>query len=102
MYRGVTPTFTFTFPTGFHPSDASKIIVTFSNQRQSLLELDENDISIVDDTIEVSLTQGQTLAFPDGPVRVQINFVYSDDSRVATQISVINWDRNLHCEVIDG
>ena len=102
MYRGVTPTFTFTFPEGFHPADATKIIVTFSNYRQTILELTESDISIVDDTIEVSLTQNQTLSFPDGPVRVQINFAYSDDSRVATQISVINWDRNLHCEVIDG
>lgn len=102
MYRGVTPTFTFTFPEGFHPADATKIIVTFSNYRQTILELTESDINIVDDTIEVTLTQNQTLSFPDGPVRVQINFAYSNDSRVATQISVINWDRNLHCEVIDG
>lgn len=102
MYKGVTPTFTFTFPEGFHPADATKIIVTFSNNRQKILELTESDIDIVDDTIEVTLTQNQTLSFPDGPVRVQINFAYSDDSRVATQISTINWDRNLHSEVIDG
>lgn len=102
MYKGVTPTFTFTFQEGFHPADATKIIVTFSNNRQKILELTESDIDIVDDTIEVTLTQNQTLSFPDGPVRVQINFAYSDDSRVATQISAINWDRNLHSEVIDG
>lgn len=100
MYRGVTPTFTFTFPTGFHPSDASTIIVTFSTVNQTLLELTGADVTIVDDTITVSLTQAQTLAFPDGSVRVQINFKYSGGGRVATEIASVNWNRNLHNEVI--
>lgn len=100
MYRGTTPTFIFTFPEGFHPGDASKIIITFSTARQTVLELDENYITIDEDTLEVYLNQNQTISFPDGSLRVQINFVYSDGSRVATEIATINWYRNLHNEVI--
>ena len=100
MYRGTTPTFIFTFPNGFHPSEASKILITFSTPVQNIFEFDEDDVDIIEDTIYVSLTQAQTIKFPDGPVKVQINFVYSGGGRVATDIKTIVWDRNLHNGVI--
>lgn len=100
MYKGTTPTFTFTFEEGFHPDEAAEIIVTFASNRQTLMELEKDELTIEDDKILVYLDQAQTLSFPRGNVQVQINFAYLNGSRVATRKAEINFENNLHNEVI--
>lgn len=95
MYKGTTPTLIFTF-TDFDPTTAEKIIVTFSNG----LELTEEDIDVTSDSISVWLPQEQSLAMPTSTVSVQINFLFEDGQRVASTVGQINWNRNLHNEVM--
>ena len=95
MYTGTTPTLTFTFA-DFDPSDADSVILTFSVGNRPFLELDEGDLTITSSAISVALTQAQTLAFPLGSVRCQINFLFDDGSRAATDIVHINIFQNLH------
>lgn len=95
MYRGTTPTITFTFE-DFDPTTAAKIIVTFSNG----LELSGEDLDVSADSISCWLSQAQSLQMPRGNVSVQINFLFADGKRAATEIKTINWDRNLHNEVM--
>ena len=95
MYKGTTPTFIFSFA-DFDPTEAEKIIVSFSNG----LEITEEDLDVTSDSISLWLDQAQTLSMPTGDVTVQINFLFADGQRVATNKTKVNFDRNLHNEVM--
>lgn len=95
MYKGTTPTFIFSF-TDFDPTTAEKIIVSFSNG----LEVTEEDLDVTSDSISLWLDQAQTLAMPNGNVNVQINFLFADGQRVASNVQTVVWNRNLHNEVM--
>lgn len=95
IIRGTTPTIIFTF-TDFDPTEASKIIVSFS----SGLEITQDDMDVTSNSISVWLSQRQTLDMSNNAESVQINFLYSDGQRAATRKKRIEWDENLHCEVM--
>lgn len=95
IIKGTTPTIIFTF-TDFDPTTAEKTIVSFSNG----LEITETDMDITSDSVSVWLTQEQTLGMMQGTVTVQINFLFADGQRVATNTERINWLNNLHNEVM--
>ena len=95
IIRGTTPTIIFTF-TDFDPTEAEKVIVTFSNG----LEITEADMDITTTSISVWLSQEQTLQMTQGVITVQINFLFTDGQRVATQPQRIEWSKNLHNEVM--
>lgn len=48
------------------PSEYSKILITFAQDGQNLIDLDENDITISGGDIIVELTQEQTSLFAPG------------------------------------
>lgn len=100
MYKGTTPTFTFTF-SDFDPTRASKILLTFSVDRKTpLLEIGESDMTVNSTSISVYLSQETTISFPVGRLYAQFNFVFSEGQRAASTITTIDWNRNLHDEVI--
>lgn len=101
MYKGTTPTFIFTFPPDFDPSQAAHVILTFSaNKKNSILEKDETELDIGSDYISAYLTQEETLQFPTGKIYCQINFLYDDTSRASTDIQAFAADNNLHGSVM--
>lgn len=64
MYKGTTPTFTFTFPEDFDPSLASDILLTFSaDRRHPILEIEREDMTISDGTISVWLSHVNTIDY---------------------------------------
>ena len=95
IIKGTTPTFIFTFA-NFDPTTAEKIIASFSNG----LEIAETDMDITEESISVWLSQQQTLSMPQGGVTVQFNFLFQDGQRVATTAERIEWENNLHNEVM--
>lgn len=101
IIRGTTPTFVFTFQQDFDPTAASKVIVTIGSNGQAILEKTDTDLVIDATSISVYLTQAETLAMPYSAVSAQINFLYGDGSRVATEIMQIPWGSNLHNEVME-
>lgn len=100
MYKGTTPTFIFTFPEDFDPTEASKIIVTLSAKGVPVLEKTGEDLTVDETTVSVYLSQEESFRMPVGEVQAQINLLYADGSRVATNIVRIDWSRNLHNEVM--
>ena len=95
IIKSTTPTIIFTF-TDFDPTEAEKVIVTFSNG----LEITETDMDFTSTSISVWLSQEQTLAMMQGSTTVQVNFLFEDGQRVATQPERIEWAKNLHNEVM--
>lgn len=49
--------------TAINPTEYSKILVTFAQDQQILIEKTENELTIGDDGVVVSLTQEETLLF---------------------------------------
>lgn len=100
MYKGTTPTIIFTFA-DFDPTTADRIILTISaDKRTPILEIDKTDMTVDSESVSIWLSQEDTLSFPVGRVFAQFNFVFADGQRVASNIATIEWNRNLHSEVI--
>ena len=101
MYKGTTPIFVFTFEPEFDPSTAQSVILTFSsNKINAILEKNKSQLTIDSTSIAVRLTQEETLKLPAGRIYCQINFTFSDGSRVSTDITAIEINSNLHNKVI--
>lgn len=105
MYKGVTPTYTFKAPTDVDLSLASKIWVTFSTlgEREIFTKSGE-DITIEDNKAKVFLSQKETLKFPEGEVKVQLNWLYPEGNKLKRACSnkfIINAEDNLKNEVLD-
>ena len=100
MYKGTTPTFIFTF-TDFDPTTADDIILTFSaDKRVPIVEVGKDDMTITHTQISVWLSQEETLSFPMGRIYCQFNFLFEDGQRVASRIKDVEFNRNLHNEVM--
>ena len=85
MRRGTTPSHTFT--TDIDLSTAEVVYVTYKQGSKVILEKDNDGIEITEDSIEVDLSQEETLSFKMGqPVRVQIRARFPDGSAVASNI----------------
>lgn len=99
MFRGTTPTYTFTFPDEVDISQANEIYVTFSNLwSKEILTKSGNDLNVVDNSVEVFLDQEETLSFPNGQVKAQLNWLYDDGGvtkRACSQIITLIAERNL-------
>lgn len=106
MYQGVTPTFTFKAPDEVDLSLASKIWVTFSTMdERELLTKSGSELTIVDNSVEVYLTQEETLKLPVGTIKVQLNWIYEEGNKTKRACSnklEIQIDSNLKREVLEN
>ena len=101
MFKGTTPTLSLTFPEGTDFSEAEHIVVTFATDYHKVItEKADEELEITDNVISVSFTQAETLAICTGVMLVQVNVLYSDGTRVASEIRSINWNNNLKNEVM--
>lgn len=97
--KGTTPTFIFKFSNTFDCTAPSKITLTIYGNGRVLLRKDTEDLTIEEHQISVFLSQAETLAFPK-VVKAQINMLYSDNTRVATNEYEIDWAKNQLDEVM--
>ena len=83
MYRGTTPTHVFTV--GQDLSEAEVLYLTYT-QGKIVVEKTKSDCTITETTIEVTLTQAETLSFAKsrGAVQVQIRARFADGKAVAS------------------
>lgn len=83
MYKGTTPTFTFTTSANIDLTQATGVYVTFSTVGETeLFTKTGADLVLTEKSIEVYLTQEETLAFPEGIIKAQINWTYSEDGKI--------------------
>ena len=88
MYRGTTPSNTFT--TAVDISEAAVVYITYKQNGQVVLEKTLSDITFGTEgqthTITVGLTQAETLAFDDSMVAIQIRARFGDGRAIASNI----------------
>ena len=88
MYRGTTPTLTFALP--FQAGVIKNLFVTFSQKGQILLEKTTADCGLIGNTIELNLTQEDTLKFMPGNAELQVRIIDNSNQALASKIYSIN------------
>ena len=97
--QGVTPTFTLTVPETVDLTAAANVYATFDQGKISLTKTG-TDLTVSAQTVDVFLSQQETIMFQKGYVAIQLNWTYSDGSRGCSEIKSIPWDINLLPEVL--
>lgn len=105
-FKGVTPTYTFVSPTGLDLTQASKVWVTFSTPDERELFTKTGEALTVTYTsnksrVETYLTQNETLRIPANFAKVQLNWVYANGKRGASNKFRIDFENNLKNEVLE-
>lgn len=100
MIRATTPTYILTLP------ESAEVDLTEMTEVHFTLVQGKNNIidKIVDPTdsktVEVTLTQEETLALSDGSAEIQLNWLDANDKRGATYVQTIRVDKQLLNEVL--
>ena len=101
MIRGTTPTIYLTFDDA-DLTGASSVAVTFADAHgKKLLEKVDEGMNVSAGSIEIFLSQEETLRFPVGIVQIQVNVLFPGGIRAATQIMSIEWTQNFKNEVME-
>lgn len=102
MYRGTTPDFILTVP-GVDLTDKT-VYVTFEQDYREITKTgDDLTVAYADDasTIEVSLTQQETLGWKKGRADIQVRFIDSDGHAESTETKQVRIDDVLLERVIE-
>lgn len=100
MFQGTTPTIILTFGEDVDFSEAESVVVTFATDFHKVItEFKDEELTIDGNVISRKLTQAETLAMP-GTVLVQVNVLYPDGTRAASNIASFSLDNNLKDEVM--
>lgn len=98
MRRGTTPTNTFKVDIDLR--EAAVMYITYSQLGKTIVEKEIQDITIEEDTLSVTLTQEETLAFCAGEVEVQIRARFPGGLAVESEIKKTTAERVLKEGVI--
>lgn len=101
MIRLTTPTHIFTFPDNVNPSEIDWLKLTYAQEGRIVLEKDLKDMSIVGQTVSVTLTQAETKMFKvkKEPVQVQMR-IGIGDTAMATKIYQVSVYDVLNNEIL--
>lgn len=84
MIRGTTPENTFKLP--FTLDEVSSLYITYSQEGKVVLEKEISDITIDGNTLNVKLTQEDTLSFSKGALNIQIRFKTLQGNAMASRV----------------
>lgn len=85
MTRGTTVTHV--FDVGADLREAEVLYVTYAQRGRAIIEKEKEDIEVTEDTLKVSLSQEDTLAFNSGvTVLIQFRARFPDGTAVASEI----------------
>ena len=86
MWRGTTPTLTFTLPDGVSLEDFSTVYLTFAQNGHNVLEKTKDELESTDDGFQLLFSQADTLRFSPGPIKIQLRARMPDGTAVASNI----------------
>lgn len=86
MWRGTTPTHTFTLPEGIRVQDFTVIYITYSQNGSPVLEKEKTDMTLEGNVIRLAFSQADSLLFGAGPVKIQLRAKTADGKAVASEI----------------
>ena len=99
MYRGTTPTHTFTLP--FDTSLVKTIRIIYSQQGVVVLSKTEADVGMSGSLVQVSLTQEETLSFRcKREVLIQLKILTTTGEALVSDIIKVSVSRCLCEEVL--
>jgi hypothetical protein len=100
MIRATTPTYVLTLPRSSE-IDLTQASAVYFTLKQGTVTIDKEATPTDAKTVEVSLTQQETLRLQEGKqAEVQLNWIYSDGTRCATIVAYVNVYRQLKPEVL--
>lgn len=86
MWRGTTPTYTFTLPDDIKLEDFSAVYLTFAQGGRTILEKTKDELEPVDNGFQLLFSQADTLCFSPGPVKIQLRARMPDGTAVASNV----------------
>ena len=86
MWRGTTPTYTFTLPDGVRLEDFSAVYLTFAQNGRTVLEKTKNELEATESGFRLLFSQADTLCFAPGPVKIQLRARMPDGTAVASNV----------------
>lgn len=101
--QGTTPTFQLKIPNTVDLTQASKVYATFRQSGVTPITKTGANITVTAHQVDVYLSQAETLTFIASdyiPLEIQLNWIYSDGSRRASDIVEIKVTENLINEVL--
>lgn len=99
--RGTTPTLTLTFNTdNLDLTTVNNVYVTFRYGKGETLTKTGNELAIGAKSVDVFLSQAETLKFTEGTVEVQANWTYSDGRRAASSVESFYFGKQLLDKVV--
>lgn len=84
MWRGTTPTHTFTLPEGIKKEDFAVLFISYAQNGEVVVEKTGKDLTFEGNTIKVVFSQSDTLKFDAGPVKIQLRGRMLDGQAVAS------------------
>lgn len=98
--RATTPTFKLTLPEEYDLSDAANIYATFLANGKKVTKTG-SELDVQKNVVSVYLTQEETLSWRSGyMLEIQLNWTYSNGSRVATEVASVRITKQLLEEVL--
>ena len=98
--RGTTPTFTLTFTDeNLDLTAADHVYVSFRCATVYIEKSDE-DLDIEAKSVSVYLNQSETLSIAQGKVAIQVNWVYANGDRAASEIVQYSFSGQLLNRVV--
>lgn len=98
--RGVTPTFTLKFnEEDLDLTQVQSVYVTFSYGKGKITK-DIESLDVRENEIDVFLSQSETLSFPVGIVEIQVNWVYNNGVRGASDCVSYRFSKQLLDKVV--
>lgn len=98
MRRGTTPSNT--FMTDIDLREADVVYITYAQQGRPIVEKTITDMTITQSSVEVMLTQSETLKFKNAEVEIQIRARFPSGRAVASNIIKTTAERVLKEGVI--
>lgn len=100
MVQATTPTFILTLPDTVDLSEVENLYFTIE-QNKTLLTKETEDLTVEGQTVQVFLSQQETLQFRTGTASIQLNWTYGNGARGCSNIVQIHVDENLLKKVVE-
>ena len=100
MIRATTPTYILTLPESAEV-DLTEMTEVHFTLVQYRTEIDKIVTPTDSKTVEVTLTQEETLNLKDGAAEIQLNWIDANGKRGATYVQTIRVDKQLLNEVLE-
>lgn len=101
MIRATTPTHVFTFPNDISPNDCDRILITYAQGRQIMLEFEKNELTIDGQAVSHRFTQEEANVFSAmKKAEIQIRILLNSGEALASNIITVKVDDVLNDEVL--